>query len=409
MIDKRREELLTWLKKKAPGLCELYEGALRLVFDNSFPGRYRLVAHAVREIRNRLPDVISWQKEGERVDYPNRIDNICRIWERTGFPFDGTIPQSLTHGSEIPKSGNRSHRPLFKEIASLLEDHKKGRARNKEKGYRLFEGIAPENQKIRSLLQPIVEQWDEVFEWFMSLVHEPAGKEITVNEKGFLKHFFLFETTLMAFVGGFDQTLEDLDEILKEANTGKAPTADMVDKVVASIGHLEARRYFIERLENTNWIAPLKSKGFFKTPPTIRDAEGKTIGFPPWPESHYLARMAKQAPNAVLEVAFSLTETENVLVHADLIDAALFMPTELAAQFSKKEIEWLKKQPNLFILLPDKYGTLILHLARGEQVGQALRLAEALLDIRPDERYNNIEELHCVSPEPRAKLDSWHY
>ena len=55
----RRVDLRSWLQRNAPSLGELYVGAVLLVFGRPIPGRVRFVAHAVREIRNRLPDVVS--------------------------------------------------------------------------------------------------------------------------------------------------------------------------------------------------------------------------------------------------------------------------------------------------------------------------------------------------------------
>jgi hypothetical protein len=54
-----RLELQAWLQRNAASLAELYGGAARLVYDTPLPGRVRFVCHAVREIRNRLPDVLS--------------------------------------------------------------------------------------------------------------------------------------------------------------------------------------------------------------------------------------------------------------------------------------------------------------------------------------------------------------
>jgi hypothetical protein len=56
---RKRRDLLEWLRKTSPSLAEIYEGAVVLLFDRQVPGFSRFVSHAVREIRNRLPGVIS--------------------------------------------------------------------------------------------------------------------------------------------------------------------------------------------------------------------------------------------------------------------------------------------------------------------------------------------------------------
>jgi hypothetical protein len=89
-----RRELKEWFGKNAPPLGELYEGARRMVFDSTFPGRTRFVAHAVREIRNRLPDVITGTTS-RRFEWVNRLDVLARKWQKAGLSVDGSSPHSL--------------------------------------------------------------------------------------------------------------------------------------------------------------------------------------------------------------------------------------------------------------------------------------------------------------------------
>lgn len=405
-MNRQRQKLVSWFKTKAPALGELYEGSLRLVYDQTFPGRYRLVAHAVREIRNRLPDVISGPRKGAKLETKNRLNELVMAWKRAGLSFDGVIPLSVTRGPEISNTVIKLPQRLFREIVALLNDHNKVSERKEDIASRLFEGIAPENKQLRNYLVPIANNWINVTEWFVDRTHETSNERTDINERQFIEKFELFETILIAMVGIFDRVIKDLDKILEDANK-KTPTPDLVNKAIALIGHLEARRYFFDHLENPNWIGYLKD--FFKTPPALRNEKGETIGFPQWPESRCLARMAKQAPNEVLWIALNITETDNALVHSDLIDAALAMPADLAAQLAERETEWIKKQVSLYLLLPAKYAALFVHIAKGGQTEPALRLAEALLDIHPDERYKDVEELQTLAPEPKAKFDSWHY
>jgi hypothetical protein len=59
-----RLQLKAWLTRNAPSLAELYESAVRLLFEVRLPGYTRFVRHAVRAIRNRLPFVISGISSG---------------------------------------------------------------------------------------------------------------------------------------------------------------------------------------------------------------------------------------------------------------------------------------------------------------------------------------------------------
>ena len=142
------------------------------------------------------------------------------------------------------------------------------------------------------------------------------------------------------------------------------PTPEQVEKAIALLAHPEQRRYFFDRLENPLWLEPLQKKGFFKNPPAVvRDEEKNTVGFPPWSESRYLARMAVHDPTKALGIALSI-ETDNIRVHEDLVDAALAMPAEMADKLTPKVLHWLESRYSTF--WPEKFGELAI-LRRGSR------------------------------------------
>ncbi len=169
--------------------------------------------------------------------------------------------------------------------------------------------------------------------------------------------------------------------------------------------------YFFDNLKDVDWLHPLVDAGFFASPPTVkRDPDRGTLEFPPWPESRYLARVAAQAPEVVLEVALQIPETDNVRVHEDFVDAVLEMPADLAVKLVPKAKRWIELPHQL--LLPEKLGALVEHLAKGTQVEAALDLARSLLAVLPDPRAiekTGDEETYRLPPEPRARFDTWDY
>ncbi len=213
-----RRELRSWFERNAPSLGELYEGALRMLFTGCFPGRTRFVALTVREIRNRLPGIIAGAKTSGTVQYKNTLDVVSKDWRRAGFLLDGTIPAGLLTKEELPSGDIPVPRMLFEKIAILIKDHVEARERPEEAAFRLFEGIAPENQELRDTLRPIVRQWLDVTEWFQKKAHDSGAQDNDVDGKEYLRYFELFEVTLGALVRGFFKTVEGLDEILEDAN-----------------------------------------------------------------------------------------------------------------------------------------------------------------------------------------------
>ena len=86
-------------------------------------------------------------------------------------------------------------------------------------------------------------------------------------------------------------------------------------------------KYFFDQLKSPEWIPHLVSNGLFSDPPPA-ERTGNTIGFPIWPASQYLVRMAPLAPDEVSKVLLGIPETDNVRVHFDLIKAGPFAPAK---------------------------------------------------------------------------------
>src|SRR5437870_2534906 len=133
----------------------------------------------------------------------------------------------------------------------------------------------------------------------------------------------------------------------------KIPTTRDVERAVGSLGQPAHIRYFFDRLKNPEWIEPLYQKGFFRNPPSpTEDKERGTVGFPLWPESRYLARMAAEAPAKVCDVILAVPETRNVRVQEDFVDAALAMPADIAERLVSQALKWIRLPYHL--LLPEK-------------------------------------------------------
>ena len=187
------------------------------------------------------------------------------------------------------------------------------------------------------------------------------------------------------------------------------PTPEQVEQAVALLVHAEQCRYFFDRLENPEWLEPLRKKGFFRNPPQpIRNEKEDTIRFPPWPEARYLARMAQHKPERVAEIIREMDDTDNANVLGDLVDAMLAMPAKLSAPLVEKVARWAERP---YWLLPEKLGQLIEYWAKGGLTEGALRVARVLLDVLPEERRVEAgpDEEYRLPPEPQARFDTWNY
>lgn len=186
------------------------------------------------------------------------------------------------------------------------------------------------------------------------------------------------------------------------------PSPETVDSVLKLIGKNAANyRYFFEKLDSPEWLSPLANRGRFKTPPKKIEVEGGT-SFPPWPESQYLARMAKNpaAQAEVLRIVLEMEETDNISVHADLLAIALALSGPDAARLVKRAFVWV--QSPFPSLVADKISDLIVHLASGGQTKAAFQLANSVFAIVPSAS-EGAHHKKSVSPELSTWLDDWHY
>ena len=208
-----RNEIKAWMHRNAPSLAELYEGAVTLLYNNPIPGHVRFIAHAVREIRNRLPDTISGPTKKQRLDYTNRLDDIAKL------PGAHTLIADLG-GNTAPKTTTITiDRKLANKFAKLLQDHLTTRTKPLDAARRLFESIAPENTPLPATLIPVLQQWFNTTEWFMKKTHDPGITDEHDLDQELRHHFSIFENTLAALIRPFFDTLEDLDAILEDTNT----------------------------------------------------------------------------------------------------------------------------------------------------------------------------------------------
>jgi hypothetical protein len=217
-----RQRIKDWLAQESPSLSQLYEGAVRILFELRPPGYHVFVAHAVREIGNGLEFILFGVKSRQRLDYKSGLDQISTQWKSAGFSADG----SLAGLEPIPNSdGSRSKHfklplPLANSISKLIAYHGEPRETPFDRAKKLFTRNSPENEKFSDAIRPGVEQWLEVAEWFMANTHDKRRKEEVVLDYDELrKNFVLFETALGVIARPFFETTDELDKIIEAANS----------------------------------------------------------------------------------------------------------------------------------------------------------------------------------------------
>lgn len=202
------------MHRNSPSLAELYRGAVVLL-ETRQPGHVRFIAHTVRDIRNILPQAVAGVKGPGRLEYPARVQAVKEAWEKAGLiPADlsGKGHPSLSASLSVPRTASK---PLFK----LFRDHEATSTKRVATARQLFLGVVPENADHIGTLEPVVQHWLTVTEWFMRRAHDDGRCDAECAREELVHQFDMFERSLMSIVRGFYPAIEELDEILEDANS----------------------------------------------------------------------------------------------------------------------------------------------------------------------------------------------
>ena len=184
------------------------------------------------------------------------------------------------------------------------------------------------------------------------------------------------------------------------------PTPELVTRAIASMPYLEQHRYFFERLENPEWIEPLRKARFFAELPT-ETHEGKVVTFYLWPASRYLSRMAGLKPDLVAEIMSEFPETANPFVLQDILNAARAMPPAAAAKLA--ELLARSARGSSFVGI-DRAGEIAVNLAEAGETKAALTILRSVLDVVPDPRPVTVGPSgHVYRHDARTAIRSFDY
>ena len=221
-LTRQRREILEHLGQVARELAEVYRAALWLLEDKSVPARGRLLAHCARELINRLPDYLDVPITTNKVQYEDVLDGIAVLWKDE--THKRTTPghlacavadeSSVASGAQVTLSNK-----LHAGIDRLVKDHLRSRTTTSE---RVASVLQPRGQSgtpfPKAQLEVFVHQWKILGGWFAGHAHvpNPGGKALDFGEceRRFETLEHILYTRLCAFYGA----VEELDDILEEAN-----------------------------------------------------------------------------------------------------------------------------------------------------------------------------------------------
>jgi hypothetical protein len=207
-----QRDLLEWLRgdeRRLP-LAQLYEGALLMLERHQPPGWSRFVAHAVREICNRLPDLIVGDSAA-RTNYRELVGPVAGLWE-TEKPPAGTTSETALHSAPEPWPISPA---LVELLNALLDGHRAPDRAQNERAGRLFRALYGDETVDVGLA---VEQWRAAHGWAVGGCHDHSRPDGEIELAEVREQFQLFEGALGVAVRSFRDTMKEIDDLLDQAN-----------------------------------------------------------------------------------------------------------------------------------------------------------------------------------------------
>jgi len=383
-------------------------------FD-SLPGRVHFIAHAIREICNRLPGALGPKVKRHDAGYEPLTDKIRDQWLAEGLPENGRL--RISDESVPPASGPLRQEvsvELLESVGRLITDHNEAKA-NREARERADFGDLANLGFTPSFARKVWQKRKRDAHKFAHAADDPRPPE---SDDKWVAVFYELERDLIAISRPSQENLDELDRLLAEANRAMndwtAPSGSELAqlKVLATRG--ENREYFFDRLQNPKWVSALAAEGAFDDPPEPLQAdEPGYVQFPPWPEGRYLARMAPVEPDVVAAVLEKSRPSGNPRVTAILLECVLALPTGQFCRLAPKIVEWTTDRAATGFIehFDDQAASAVARLVRDGKIKQGLIAAKALLKLERRSTASDSSQAHEIPalPEPVGRLRDWEY
>ena len=215
-------------------------------------------------------------------------------------------------------------------------------------------------------------------------------------------------------------TAQDQKSIQTILNCSDRSEAD-IDRMFSIIERRGANYVFFFKqaaaTADTSWLLHLDKRGYFAIPSDAEPIDEKGVNFPFWWPIHYLAKIAKHAPEEVIETVSKLNKVNNPTVYQEILAIALELGGAHSARLMPKIRESLKLNHQV---RPYQFADLLAHWTKNNQLEPALELSKILVAFAPDpqsiakqnRRKDNPPDIVLAwetSLEPSPQFGGWEY
>lgn len=209
--------LLSWFIEHAPSLADPYQAAIRLMQDRAFPARVHLICHIVRDIYDKLPEILNrGYTRLQPSSLGGAIDAVAKVWPLV-------TPDVLltdTSNSTASREQDIVTVPLLvvRKIEYLLEERRKG-ASQPSGGDVLARALYERYAETHSVPPfHLIRIFEDNRSWFVKRAHLRNAVGNLPPDDELTSRFDSFERTLYSLVSPHFTVQQELDDILQQAN-----------------------------------------------------------------------------------------------------------------------------------------------------------------------------------------------
>ncbi len=223
-----RRERMARLAETSRDLADLYEVAIDLLGNPDAPARMLLLGHCMREVGNRLPEILNPDLPG-RSRQDEAVRSLAGGWRAVGLSLDGA-DDAEGGGTAIPVP-----RQIVASVESVVAAFESGETANYAKASFLVTGNVPENltDAVKNP-DPGVAALLKTRRYFMGHTHAGVKDRQAADEAELQEHASHFEHVLDVRLGDWWEARLSVQDILARANA-RAVTPDQAEAVNDSL------------------------------------------------------------------------------------------------------------------------------------------------------------------------------
>lgn len=250
---------------------------------------------------------------------------------------------------EVESSLRSVLRPLIEEEIKLCEEC--GEAVSDEKCIcGRPKGLMSHKQSIEEALtslglevdDPLIKAWKDISGKGNKFAHRIGLEEPRPMNNDFREYWQGMEDVFIGVLKGFEnkysKVFDRLDSLIAKPNPDRGDAKTLRSNFP---NNQTTREYFYNRLENPEWLIPLRQEKEFKYPPNSVYFDDGRVQSPAWPQLIYLRRMAEIDSKEVSEILLEMDDTDNQFVMGNLVEIAGLLTQEHFDLLLPKIEKWI--------------------------------------------------------------------